>query len=59
MFKFLFKKIDDIANCFSTKINHKIENILGNIGVMHIKFFLLHRHFKKLSFLTSECGYAQ
>ena len=30
-------KTDDVTNSFSTKINHKIKNILGNIGVMLLK----------------------
>ena len=30
-------KIDGITNCISTKINHKILNISGNIGVMLLK----------------------
>ena len=30
-------KIDDVTNCISTKINHKILNILGNIGVILLK----------------------
>ena len=30
-------KIDDITNRFCTKINHKIKNISGNIGVMLLK----------------------
>ena len=30
-------KIDDITNCISTKINHKIKNISENIGVMLLK----------------------
>ena len=34
--KFLFK-IDDVTNRFSTKINHKIKNISGNIGVIPLK----------------------
>ena len=29
--------IDDVTNCISTKINHKILNISGNIGVMLLK----------------------
>ena len=32
-FQFLFR-IDDVKNRFSTKINHKIKNISGNIGVI-------------------------
>ena len=30
-------KIDDVTNRFSTKIDNKIKNILGNIGVMLLK----------------------
>ena len=30
-------KIDDVTNCFSTKINNKIKNITGNIEVMLLK----------------------
>ena len=30
-------KIDDVTNCISTKINHKILNISGNIEVMLLK----------------------
>ena len=30
-------KIDDVTNCISTKINHKIKNISENIVVMLLK----------------------
>ena len=33
--KFLLKKL--ITSCLSTKINHKIKNILGNIAVILLK----------------------
>ena len=37
LFKFCSKS-DDVTNRLSTKINHKIKNILGNIGMMLLKF---------------------
>ena len=30
-------KIDDVTNCICLKINHKMKNISGNIGVMLLK----------------------
>ena len=44
--KFLFKNDDDVTNRLSAKINHKIENISGNIGVMLLKL-------QKLTKITS------
>ena len=29
IFKFLFNQTDDVTNRFSTKVNHKIKNVLG------------------------------
>ena len=39
IFKFLFLKL--MANRLSTKINHKIKNISGNIGVMLLKLGII------------------
>ena len=38
IFKSLFKNsTDDVTNSFSTKINHKIKNISGNIELVLLK----------------------
>ena len=39
------KKNDEVTNRFSTKVNHKIRNIAGNIGVVLLKLGIINvRH---------------